>query len=104
VAKSAAESGDNGRRKERCCKSGGISGNFGGAGSDLEPLGAVRYETCFIINVENRRDGCIISAVFEAQKEIPDIYIKDVYPIVIGVFCQPILCHQQGLSASPLVP
>ncbi len=30
--------------KERCCKSGGISGNFGGAGPDLGPLGAVRMK------------------------------------------------------------
>jgi hypothetical protein len=29
-------------RKERCCKSGGISGNFGGAGSALGPSSAVR--------------------------------------------------------------
>jgi len=30
--------------KEKCGKSGGISGNFGGAGEDPRPLGALRMK------------------------------------------------------------
>lgn len=30
--------------RRRCCKGDGISGNFGGVGSDLRPLGAVRMK------------------------------------------------------------
>jgi hypothetical protein len=44
VAKSAAESVYKGLGKEKCCKSGGISGNFGGAGADLRPLRALRMK------------------------------------------------------------
>jgi hypothetical protein len=38
----AAESVYKGLGKEKCCKRGGISGNFGGAGADLRPLGTLR--------------------------------------------------------------
>jgi hypothetical protein len=41
----AAESVYKGLGKEKCCKSGGISGNFGGTGADLRPLGALRMKT-----------------------------------------------------------
>jgi hypothetical protein len=37
----ATESVYKGLGKEKCCKSGGISGNFGGAGADLRLLGAL---------------------------------------------------------------
>jgi len=40
----AAESVYKGLGKEKCCKSGGISGNFGGAGADLRPLGTLRMK------------------------------------------------------------
>jgi hypothetical protein len=41
------------RVKERCCKSGGISGNFGGAGSDLGALGGGPYENCFTLSANS---------------------------------------------------
>jgi hypothetical protein len=40
----AAESVHKGHGKERCCKSGEISGNFGGAGAALRPLGALQMK------------------------------------------------------------
>lgn len=45
VAAVASESVNKGLGKEKCCKSGGISGNFGGIGANLRPLGARRMKT-----------------------------------------------------------
>jgi hypothetical protein len=56
--------------RARCCKSGGISDNFGAAGTDVRPLGTVRMKILFH-NVASKPDGCTIIAVFEVKKEIP---------------------------------
>ena len=47
---SSAESVYKGLGKEKCCESGGISGNFGGAGADLRPPGGALDEHCFILS------------------------------------------------------
>ena len=65
----AAESVYKGLGKEKCCKSGGISGNFGGAGAELRPLRRSGWK--LFHNVANRRDGRTIGTVFEVKKEIP---------------------------------
>jgi hypothetical protein len=49
----AAESVYKGLGKEKCCKSGGISGNFGGATSDLGALGGGPYENCFTLSANS---------------------------------------------------
>ena len=33
--------------KKKCCKNGGIAGNFGGSDVDLRPLGTLRMKICF---------------------------------------------------------
>jgi hypothetical protein len=47
---SSAESVYKGLGKEKCCESGGISGNFGGASADLRPPGGALDEHCFILS------------------------------------------------------
>jgi hypothetical protein len=58
----AAELVYRGLGEERWCKSGGISGNFGGAGSDLGPLWAV------CMQIVSQAGWGMISAVFLNQK------------------------------------
>jgi len=41
-------------KEERCCKSGGISGNFGDAGSDLGAVRGGPYENCFTLSANSR--------------------------------------------------
>ena len=41
-------------KEERCCKSGGISGNFGDAGSDLGAVRGGQYENCFTLSANSR--------------------------------------------------
>ena len=67
-------------KEKRCCKSGGISGNFGGAGSDLGPLGAVPmkivshyrrtagwvYDQCRFLNQKGDSGLCLCVQSFEA--------------------------------------
>jgi hypothetical protein len=65
----AAESVYKGLGKEKCCKSGGISGNFGGTGADLRPLGALRMKT--VSQCREQAGWGKIGTVFEVKKEIP---------------------------------
>ena len=57
-------------KEEKCCKSGGISGNFGGAGTDLRSLGTLRMKICFTMPRASEMRVTII-AVFVVRKEIP---------------------------------
>src|SRR6266404_142705 len=41
-------------KEERCCKSGGRSGNFGDAGSDLGAVRGGPYENCFKLSADSR--------------------------------------------------
>src|ERR1022692_3625221 len=85
--------------KEMCCKSDGISGNFGSVGSDLRPLGADRMKKLFH-TVGEQRDGCTMNAVFEPKRRFRNENSSHSSELHSDSLSDPACCRRQRRQSS----